>query len=139
LEKNNLWFLNRSKKSIILIPKFAINNHEIDLVNEASFLGVILDEHLTWKSHIAQTSRKMSKSVGIIKNFENLFQNINQVHNYYTRNSKLYFLPFCRTNIRQFSINYHGVKFFNSLPQDVCEASSVFSFRKKLKEYLFNL
>ena len=37
------------------------------MVNEASFLGVILDEHLTWKSHIAQTSRKMSKSVGIIK------------------------------------------------------------------------
>jgi hypothetical protein len=126
------------QKKYYINPKIALNNHEIDLVNEASFLGVILDEHLTWKSPIAQTSRKMSKSVGIIKNFENLFQNINQVHNYYTRNSKLYFLPFCRTNIRQFSISYQGVKFFKSHPQDVCEASSVFSFRKKLKEYLFN-
>jgi hypothetical protein len=54
----------------------------------------------------------------------------------YTRNSKLYFLPFCRTNIRQFSISNQGVKYLNSLPQDICEASSVFSFREKLK-YIF--
>ena len=55
------------QKKYYINPKIALNNHELDLVNEASFLGVILDEHLTWKSHIAQTSRKMSKSVGIIK------------------------------------------------------------------------
>ena len=30
------------------------------------FLGVILDEHLTWKSHISHIARKISKSVGSI-------------------------------------------------------------------------
>ena len=30
------------------------------------FLGVILDENLTWKPHIANVSRKISKSIGII-------------------------------------------------------------------------
>ena len=35
-------------------------------VKEATFLGVILDEHLTWKSHIHNVARKVSKAAGII-------------------------------------------------------------------------
>ena len=45
---------------------FNISNYSIDLVKEATFLGVILDEHLTWKSHIHNVARKVSKAVGII-------------------------------------------------------------------------
>ena len=30
------------------------------------FLGVVLDEHLTWKPHISQVARKISKSIGVI-------------------------------------------------------------------------
>ena len=67
LKKTNFMIFKPKQKKYYINPKIALNNHELDLVNQASFLGVILDEHLTWKSHIAQTSRKMSKSVGIIK------------------------------------------------------------------------
>ena len=35
----------------------------IDRVKEATFLGVILDEHLTWKSHIHNFTRKESKAI----------------------------------------------------------------------------
>ena len=42
-------------------------NQKIDLVKVISFLGVILDEHLIWKSHISHVARKMAKSIGIIK------------------------------------------------------------------------
>ena len=69
-------------------------------------------------------------------NFNNFFRGVNQVHNYNTRNSKLYFVPFCRTNIKQFSVVYQGVKLFNSLSEDIRDASSVSSFIKKIKEYL---
>ena len=31
---------------------FNISNYSIDRVKEVTFLSVILDEHLTWKSHI---------------------------------------------------------------------------------------
>ena len=31
---------------------FNISNYSIDHVKEVTFLSVILDEHLTWKSHI---------------------------------------------------------------------------------------
>ena len=47
--------------------KILLNNIEIDLVKEVSFLGVILDKHLTWKVHISHVARKMSKSIGIVK------------------------------------------------------------------------
>ena len=35
-------------------------------VKEVAFLGVVLDGNLTWKPHIANVSRKISKSIGII-------------------------------------------------------------------------
>ena len=35
-------------------------------MKETVFLGVILDEHLSWKPHILSVSRKISKSIGII-------------------------------------------------------------------------
>ena len=40
------------------------------------FLGVLVDQHLSWKPHIDFVSKKISKSVGIIandKNFESRF------------------------------------------------------------------
>ena len=35
------------------------------IIFRPKFLGVILDEHLTWKSHIHNVARKVSKAIGI--------------------------------------------------------------------------
>jgi hypothetical protein len=43
-----------------------INGLVIDRVEEVVFLGVILDEHISWKPHISHVARKISKSIGII-------------------------------------------------------------------------
>ena len=43
-----------------------INNNKIERVKETVFLGVVLDENLSWKSHILNVTRKISKSIGII-------------------------------------------------------------------------
>ena len=43
-----------------------IDNNVIKRVKETVFLGVILDEHLSWKPHILSVSRKISKSIGIL-------------------------------------------------------------------------
>ena len=82
LKKITCWFYTNKlsinvKKSnfIIFRPRqnrqtldlaFNISNYSIDRVKETTFLGVILDEHLTWKSHIHNVARKVSKAVGII-------------------------------------------------------------------------
>ena len=43
-----------------------LKNHVIDRVTEALFLGVIIDENLTWIPHISNIARNISKSVGIM-------------------------------------------------------------------------
>ena len=47
-------------------PTVSINNVQINSVNEAKFLGVILDEKLTWSSHIKALKVKMARYVGIM-------------------------------------------------------------------------
>ena len=42
-----------------------INGHKMIRVKEGTFLGVILDENLSWKPHISHIAGKVSKPVGI--------------------------------------------------------------------------
>ena len=58
-------FKPKQKKARLNINLF-INNHEITQVSEIVFLGVVLDQHLSWKPQIAQVANKISKSLGII-------------------------------------------------------------------------
>jgi Skp family chaperone for outer membrane proteins len=43
-----------------------IGGKSIELVNETKFLGVIIDDKLSWKSHINHICNKVSKGIGII-------------------------------------------------------------------------
>ena len=45
---------------------FLINDTKIDRVTETLFLGVIIDECLTWKPHVQNLTRKISKSLGTV-------------------------------------------------------------------------
>ena len=42
------------------LPIMTFNNIEIKRDNSVKFLGVIIDEKLTWKSHIAVVENKIS-------------------------------------------------------------------------------
>ena len=46
--------------------KLEISNCAIEQVKETMFWGVILDENFTWKQHITNVARKISKATGII-------------------------------------------------------------------------
>ena len=58
-------FKPRQKRYCLDIQLF-INNECIEQVNETMFLGVILDENLSWKSHLSHLANKFSKSIGVI-------------------------------------------------------------------------
>ena len=80
LEKLDIWFkvnklsinLKKTKfmiftnKKYLLKPKIEINSCEIEQVSDLKFLGVVLDDKLNWKSHIAYVSNKLAKSIGIL-------------------------------------------------------------------------
>ena len=63
-------FTNRKRQAEISIN---INNHTIKEINECKFLGVMLDNKLSWKSHITHISNKISKSVAILRYLKFIF------------------------------------------------------------------
>ena len=58
-------FKPRQKRQNLDI-KLEISNCTIERVRDIIFLGVIPDENLTWKHHMANVARKISKSIGVI-------------------------------------------------------------------------
>ena len=80
LKKIKTWFdinklsLNVKKTKFIIFgtreikqqATLKINDMEIERVKENTFLGVIIDDKLCWKSHINTVKTKMSKTIAIL-------------------------------------------------------------------------
>ena len=66
LKKSSFMVYRPRQRRQILDLSIEIDKNNIECVKETVFLGVILDEHLSWKPHILNVSRKISKSIGII-------------------------------------------------------------------------
>ena len=50
----------------LLLSKVLINDKEIERVGSIKFLGVLLDEHLSWEEHIRYTENKIAKNIGLL-------------------------------------------------------------------------
>ncbi len=66
IKKSSYMIFKPRQKGLVNDLSITLNGHVIDRVKEVAFLGVVLDEHLSWKPHISQVARKISKSIGII-------------------------------------------------------------------------
>ncbi len=60
------YMIFHSHKRKVESLQLIINNTEIERVQELNFLGLTLDEHLNWNSHINKISSKVSKNIGIL-------------------------------------------------------------------------
>ena len=43
-----------------------VNNHDNERVNTMKFLGVLLDDNLSWKEHIKYLENKIAKNIGLM-------------------------------------------------------------------------
>ena len=93
LNANRLSLNIRKTKSILFNPtkdKKTINislkilDEKIEQVEEIKFLGVILDENLTWKKHIQYINRKIAKNIGIISKARTILNKKTLLTLYYT-------------------------------------------------------
>ena len=69
IKKTNYTLFHKpSAKNMIPIklPILAINNKPIGRRKSIKFLGVILDENITWKDHIKTVENKISKNIGLL-------------------------------------------------------------------------
>ena len=81
LQKNKLQ-LNVSKSKFMMffkhpktLPKLNItaNGNLIDQVSEFNFLGITIDENITWNPHIRNTSIKIARVIGILRKLKRIF------------------------------------------------------------------
>ena len=68
--------------------------------------------------------------------FTQIFQTVNQIHQYSTRYSDFYRPHTCRTNIKKISILFQGPRIWNSLPNDIKNAPSLSIFKRVIKPFL---
>ena len=61
-----------------------IDNQSISAVNETKFLGVVIDQKLTWSNHINYISAKVSKSLFILNRLVNKFNMKSLLSIYYS-------------------------------------------------------
>ena len=66
VSKSKYMIFKSRQKRLTVDLSIEVNNSKLDKAKEVMFLGVILDEHLSWKSHISHAANKISKSIGII-------------------------------------------------------------------------
>ena len=57
----------KSKDNLpLVLPDLFINDVKIKSENSMKFLGVMIDENVTWKTHVELVENKISKSIGIL-------------------------------------------------------------------------
>ena len=59
-------FHHRQKDISRFSPVIKINGQVIEKVSDFNFLGLIIDENLSWDAHIQKTSNEISRSIGIM-------------------------------------------------------------------------
>ena len=61
---NFIMFTN--KKQLRPTVNIVLNGKNIEQVSHTKFLGVIIDENLTWREQIKTVATKVSKSIGVL-------------------------------------------------------------------------
>ena len=120
------------KKIIRIISKVSFDSHTDVLFKEHGILK-FFDIYFY---QIGKFSMYLIFKKGFLPNyFCNMFTLASQLHSHYTRNCNLYYIPPCRTNIRNFSIRFQGPsKFFDSLSSEIQNSESIHLFGKRLKK-----
>ena len=101
--------LNVSKSKFMIffkhpksIPKLNIlaNGNQIDEVQEFNFLGITIDQNITWTPHVRKISIKISRVIGVLRKLKRIFpQNILRlIYNSLIHPHLIYGLNLCGLN-----------------------------------------
>ena len=95
IKKTNYVIFKPKQKSVHMSSQISFDSIAVKQVTEIKFLGVYIDEGLTWKSHISYICKKISKSVGIMYRFRFFLSSNTKISLYHTL---IYpYLTYCTT------------------------------------------
>ena len=84
IKKTNYMLFSKSVRKSGHTNDVYIGRNPISMVNTTTFLGVMLDNNLSWKEHIGYISNKLAKSIGIIIKLRKLFNKRTLLSLYYS-------------------------------------------------------
>ena len=74
--------IKKLKNNLSSLPSFKVGGEEINLVYETQYLGVMIDNCLTWESHISAVQKKISRAIGLLKYARNFVQTDTLINSY---------------------------------------------------------
>ena len=122
-----LAFVSLQKRVLRIISKSTFDSHSDPIFKELELLK-LSDIRLL---ELGKLTHSLLPS-----KFNNYFSLNNQVHSYATRYANDFHLPFCRTNLRKFSVSSQQPT-YNSIENDIKESNSLHLFKTKLKKKLY--
>ena len=73
---NTLYFIKNVRDNIPLkLPDFKIANNSIEKTTSIKFLGVMIDENITWEDHIHTIEKKLAKNLGLLYQAKHILDN----------------------------------------------------------------
>ena len=66
VKKTKLMIFRPRQKTLPITRQVIIENNVLEQADHTKFLGVYIDQHLTWKPHVNFIAAKISKSVGLL-------------------------------------------------------------------------
>ena len=64
-------FHHRQRNISSFIPDLEIEGHAIERVTDFSFLGLLVDQHMSWETHTNKIANKISRTIGILCRLKN--------------------------------------------------------------------
>ena len=56
----------------VTLPVLTMNGIQIECADNFNFLGIDLNKHMNWKSHVNIIAKKISKTIGILKRLKHI-------------------------------------------------------------------
>lgn len=83
IKKTHYMLFSQNKKFKTTDLNLKIEGNKIERVHSTKFLGVMIDDQMTWKAHINHLTSKLSKSIGILARARKVFDRkiLNQLYN----------------------------------------------------------
>ena len=83
INKTNFLVFSLKKKQMSNL-KLNIHNQNIQKVSATKFLGVIIDDKLSWFNHVQYVETKISKGIGVIARARKILQKSSLIPLYYS-------------------------------------------------------
>jgi hypothetical protein len=72
VEKTKLMIFRYSQRVLSHVPTLKINNVDIERVTDFNFLGITLNESLSWHSHTSKIAGKISRTIGVMNRLKHI-------------------------------------------------------------------